>query len=135
MGAWGHLTFEDDETLDWLGDLIDADKPIAFLKECLDLEDEEELDYTAGAGAIGSAVIIDALLNGPTADLPEEAVEWLGGHEKLKVAPLVPSAIAALDGAMGEDSELNELWSENEELYPQWKAHLLAARSRLAAKS
>ena len=73
MSAWGIHTFEDDQLADWLVDLVDQEKPMAFLKECLNLEDIDELEYMACAGVLGAAVMVDGLLNGPTDDLPEEA--------------------------------------------------------------
>lgn len=104
---------------------------MAFLKECLNLEDTDELEYMACAGVLGAAVMVDGLLNGPTDDLPEEATDWLKSHKSLKVAPLIPAAIAGLDRLLDETSEINALWMENEELYPQWKSSILALQKRL----
>jgi hypothetical protein len=130
MGAWGIQPFEDDETADWLGDLIDA-TPLPFLKECLDLEGIYYLEYMHCAGVLGSAVMIDGVLHGSKGNLPEEAVEWIDEHKKLKVAPLVPAGIEGLNRLLGEDAELHELWRENEELYPQWKKLMLDLKARL----
>ena len=95
MGASGIHTFEDDETLGWLDDLIEQTKPFAFFKECLNLEDHDiaYLEYTPCAGVLGTSVMMDALLNGPTKDLPEQAIEWLDSHKSLKVEKLVPAAL------------------------------------------
>ena len=133
MGAWGIRTFEDDQNLDWLGDLIDQEKPLAFFKECLDLSeiDEDEMEYIACTGVLCTAVMIDALLNGPTGDLPEEAVAWLEENDKLKVRKLVPDAMDGLDRLLEDGSEMNDLWKENEELYPKWKQQVLDLKARL----
>jgi hypothetical protein len=131
MGAWGIHTFEDDHNADWLDALIENEQPLAFFRECLDLEGIDELEYMHGTGVLCPAVMIDALLHGPTADLPREALEWLEKHKKLKVARLLPKAIAGLDRLLDDTSEMNELWKDNEELYPQWRKRILALRRRL----
>ena len=130
MGAWGFKTFEDDSSLDWLADLADA-KPHQFLRECLDLDGIDCLEYMHCTGVLCSAVMIDGLLNGPTDDLPEEALEWLKTHKKLKVTPLVPLAIEGLDRLLEDESELNELWRENTELYRNWKKSIVDLSVRL----
>lgn len=130
MGAWGAKTFEDDHNLDWLGDLVD-EKPLPFLKECLNLDGLDYLEYMHCTGVLCSAVMIDGLLNGPADDMPEEALEWLKSNKKLKVASLVPSAIEGLERVLGDDSEMNDLWRENKKLYPKWKKSVLDLTSRL----
>jgi hypothetical protein len=132
MGAWGTGIFEDDSMLDWLFDLEDANKPVAFLAECLDIDGIDYLEYDNCAGVLGASAIIDGLLNGAPADSPESMMEWIASHKSLKVAKLVPNAIASLDAVISENSELNELWSENQELYPKWKADITALRDRIA---
>ena len=132
MGAWGTGIFEDDSTLDWFADLEDARKPLSFLAECLDITGIDYLEYDNCAGVLGAAAIIDGLLHGAPTDSPESVMEWIASNKSLNVAKLVPNAIASLDAVVGENSELNELWSENEELYPKWKADITALRTRLA---
>jgi hypothetical protein len=52
-------------------------------------------------------------------------------HRQLDTAPLIPLAIRKVDRVLAENSELNELWLENEVDYPAWKAGVLDLRSRL----
>lgn len=131
MGAWGYLTFEDDESLDWLSDLCDQDSPSSFLKECLNLKGIDYLEYQACTGVLCAAVMIDGLLNGPAKDLPEEAIQWLASHPKLRVSRLVAPAISGLERLLGGDAELHELWKENRELYPKWKMRIQSLKRRL----
>jgi hypothetical protein len=131
MGAWGTKPFEDDETLDWLDDLMEQRKPGEFLKECLDLEGIDYLEHQQCAGVLGTAVILDALVNGAREDLPDAAREWVEENRKLAVKPLVPMAIAGLDRLLADDSELHELWRENDKLYPEWKSRITRVRDRL----
>ena len=133
MGAWGIHTFEDDHNLDWLNDLLEADKPSAFLKECLDLSDidEDEMEYMPCTGVLCAAVMIDGLLHGPTDDLPEDVLVWLQQNKKLKVAKLVPNAISGLERLLQDGAEMNDLWKENKKLYPKWKKRILDLKARL----
>jgi len=41
------------------------------------------------------------------------------------------NAVHALQKVIGENSELNELWAENEELYPKWRQTILDLIERL----
>ena len=133
MGAWGIHTFEDDSNLDWLDDLVFQEKPIAFFKMCLDLKGIDYLEYMACTGVLCTAVMIDALLHGPTKDLPDDARYWLESNKKLDVTKLIPAAIAGLKRFFEADAELNELWSENKALYAKWKKPIVALQARLEA--
>ncbi len=131
MGAWGVHTFEDDTTMDWLDELLEVNEPLEFLAESLDLEEIDELEYEECAAVLAASAIIDGLLNGPNEDLPGEAVEWIEEHHELDVRPLAASAVAGLTRFFDDSSELNALWSENEELYPEWRARIDALAQRL----
>lgn len=132
MGAWGTGIFEDDSMLDWVADLEDAKRPLSFLSECLDIKGIDYLEYESCASVLGASAIIDGLLNGAPADSPVSVIEWLASNKSLKVAKLVPIAIVSLEAVISEKSELNDLWSENQELYSKWKADICALRDRLA---
>lgn len=131
MGAWGVHTFEDDTTMDWLDELFEGEEPLEFLAESLDLDGVDELEYEECAAVLAASAIIDGLLNGPNDDLPEEAVEWIEEHHELDVQPLAAGAVAGLTRFFEDSSELNNLWSENEDLYPEWRARIEALAKRL----
>ena len=133
MGAWGIQFFEDDQNLDWLQDLLDQDQPVAFFRECLDLSeiDEGEMEYMDCTGVLCTAVMIDALLNGPAESLPEDAVAWAKENQQQRVNQLVPAAIAGLDRLLEDGSEMNDLWKENTQLCSQWKRQVLDLQARL----
>ena len=136
MGTFGIHTFEDDHCLDWFGDLLDADRPTTFFKECLDLSDidEDEMEYMPCTGVLCAAVMIDGLLNGPTDDLPEDVRDWLQQNKKLKVAKLVSDAVSGLDRLLQDGSEMHDLWKENKKLYPKWKKRILDLKNRLESQ-
>lgn len=133
MGAHGINVFDEDTAADWLADLCDHDEPIEFFKECLELEDVEYLELMESAGILGTCTMIDGLINGPTPDLPDEALDWLSANKNLKMVSrdLLPKAIQGLDAILGENCEIHELWLENDEYYPAWKQSIIDLRSRL----
>lgn len=121
MGAWGYQTFEDDTTLDWVYDLIDATDPIQFLKKSLNPDDPEGyLDYDSGCGILGAAEAVHAVLIGHRYDPPDEFEQWVRAHRTLDVKSLLPDCKNGLNQVLGDSSELNELWAENEEDYLKW---------------
>jgi hypothetical protein len=130
MGTRGIHTFDDDLNLDWLIDLSDS-KPLPFLKNCLDLKGVEEMEIFACIGVLCASVIVDAILNGPTKDLPEDALAWLKTNKKLKVRPLVPAAITGLERLLEDDSEMNSEWQTEKKLYPKWKKSIVELKKRL----
>lgn len=97
MGAHGINTFDEDHAADWLADLCDQEDPKDFFRECLDLDGIEDLEMMESAGVIGTCVMIDGILHGPTSDLPEDAVDWINAHKKLAVRRFLPKAIAGQD--------------------------------------
>mgnify|MGYP001816227907 CR=1 FL=1 len=130
MGSWGLGTFEDDIACDWLEDLHDSD-PIAFFVQCLDLSDLQYVQFLACVGVVCTAEIIHALLCEPRNGLPESAHQWLGAHQGLHVLPLIPDTIAGLRRVMGPDSEMRELWEDNQELYEDWMIQISDLLKRL----
>ncbi len=133
MGTWGLGTFDDDIACDWLEDLHDSD-PIAFFTECLDLSGLDFLEFLACVGVVCTAEIFHGLLIGPRDGLPHEAHQWISDHRNLSVSPLVPAAIRGLRCVMGPDSEMHQLWEDNEDLYRDWFTQISELLTRLEAK-
>lgn len=128
MGAWDYGIFDDDTAYEF-DDAIKSDAKY-FFKTSFEMVLQGYVDYTDGYAAIVSAAFMDNLLNGTvyrtdTDDDDEANVNNFGKlNSNLKLNDLVPSAIKSLKKVIGKSSELNELWSENEELYPKWKANI-----------
>ncbi len=134
MGAWGTGFFDDDTHSDFLYNVLENDMSPESFGQYFEngIEAEEYLDYDVGAEIIVSAALIDAILNGTKLDCVTEGVdEWLVKHKDDNVQPLKAKAVQALEKVIGEDSELNELWKENEEDYPEWKGLIEQLIARL----
>ncbi len=130
MGTWGVKTFENDGASDWLWDLEESDANSALVA-ALNPEDTNYLEATDGEIILAAAEIIQAIKNRPRAGLPENALNWINAHNTLDVSSLVTKAIAMVDRVLSDNSELRELWEENEDDYPKWHAHITELRSKL----
>jgi hypothetical protein len=133
MGTWGINPFEDDYHLDWFEGLERNDKPARYLAECL-ISEGVGLDYFEEAQVLCAAIVVDGLLHGPTDDLPVHVKVWMRENEDLRIAKLVPCAIAGVDRLLA-NSETSRLWSENQTLHAQWKSRISALRDRLAGRT
>jgi hypothetical protein len=125
VGAWGFRTFEDDTTCDWIWELTDASEPLLFLKESLRIDGSEDyLEYDQGASLLAASETVYALAFGLREDPPEDFQTWVASNGSLEVSNLFPHCIEGLRRLTSQNSELNELWAENDELYPKWKANI-----------
>ncbi len=130
MGAWGYKSFDNDDACDWLDDLQDSDD-LALLADTFTAADTDYLEAPDGSCILAAAEILLALLGRGRA-LPEEAQEWVDSHAELNAALLKPAALTALEMLLGENSELDELWSESDE-HALWRADVQEMMDRLAA--
>lgn len=130
MGAWGHGTFQNDDALDLLDDLVDGGDE-RMLRDALDgalSTAAEPLEATDASSALAAAEMVAALRGRPAADLPDEAVDWARGRP----APsddLVARARQAVAAVLA-DSELRDLWLETDEL-AMWQGSVEELRERL----
>jgi hypothetical protein len=130
MGAWGVGTFENDDALDWLGDLT-ATADLAVLAETLDaiVSSTGYLDAPACSAALAAAEVVAALRGQAGGDAPEEIAAFILGKPQPDAA-LVSAARSAV-ARIAQNSELLELWTEGDDL-ASWQASLADLTRRLA---
>lgn len=137
MGAWGTGPFEDDGALDFVWSIEDAGNPKGIINTALEIAiDSEYLGVDDANAAIISAVYIDHQLNGTTfspsqIDEPYPVDTFSERHPDLELSDLRQKAIEALTIVLGEQSELNELWTENGEDYEEWRSGIEVLIERL----
>jgi hypothetical protein len=132
MGAWGVESFENDDALDWLADLEQADDE-QFLVETLTAAIEEAgyLEVGVASNAIAAAEVVATLAGRPAPNLPKVAVAWAATHAVPDPGSLVALALGALD-RIERKSELASLWVEG---YAElWLAAVAELRTRLGAE-
>lgn len=131
MGAWGSGSFENDDALDWIGDLREGDSwlPVEQAFAALIADGVEYREAPDCSAAIAAAEILAAAFGLPGDDLPDSARVWLKRMAKPH-AGLCAVAIEAIDAIL-DDSELKDLWEESDS-YEEWVADVHALRARLA---
>jgi hypothetical protein len=137
MGAWGHKTFEDDTALDLLDEWVNSDDPLPLMEHAIQQAlAADYLEYDQGhVIAVAAAIIIHKVQGGDTEFEDDEMVDgvgvWLETLDVARLKAMVPDVIQGLDLLVGDNSELSELWAENEELYPKWRQIHLDMKDRL----
>lgn len=137
MGAWGHEPFSNDDAMDWLNEMLDAedDEPlIEALGEVAGAEPGEYLDADLGSIALAAAALVAALGGYDDGHLPEDLTEWIDDQDEevvqelhAKHAPVARAAVARVR----VDSELAELWEESDDAQA-WHKSVDALEAALA---
>ncbi|HZE98766.1 MAG TPA: DUF4259 domain-containing protein [Planctomycetota bacterium] len=113
MGAWGPGNFQNDDALDWVGDLTDAKDGWAVIRATLaDVIDAEYAEAPECCNALAAAECIALCRKKPPASASPDAVSWSaahGGELKDMDRSLALQAVQRIR----KDSELKELWEES----------------------
>jgi hypothetical protein len=130
MGTWGINPFENDDAMDWLGELQEKGD-LAFLAASLSPEEiEGYLEAPDGVCILCASEIIAAAVTGESENLPAEALSWLQEHD-LDLLSLVPLARTKVARVLADRSEISELWEENPEDFPAWRDSVVRLQARL----
>jgi len=127
MGAWGHGYFEDDSALDFMADVEDSDDPKQVIRRAFETASQAEyLESDEGCAVIVGATYVDGQINGtkfsPAGDHePFDVDTFTKRNPGVDLSDLRTLAVEALNKVLADNSELNELWAENDEDYPVWK--------------
>lgn len=135
MGAWGYGIFDDDTAYDYVDEIDNSDNPKEIFKKAFkNAIDADYLEYDDCHAVTVSASYIDSILNGtrPRVDTEDENYfQFIENNKNLDVTDLKTDAVKALEKVISDNSELNELWAANEELYPKWKGNIEELIKRL----
>ncbi|MFB7913941.1 DUF4259 domain-containing protein [Streptomyces sp. NPDC056061] len=129
MGTWDTGHFDNDTAADFSGRLDDTPESEreTVIRTVLEFAlTEGFLDSDEAAEAVAAAALIASQCPGG------EAVTTAYGPDKplpVLAAELRPLAVKALDAVLGDDSELRELWEDNEE----WTSGIARLREVLVA--
>ena len=131
MGAFGAGTFDNDDALDFLEELVESDGSgtlIAALDEALAAD---YLEMPEASAALVAAEAVAAKNLRPVGDLPPDLAAWAQRSRFLLTEPLLSKAIEAVS-RVGSDSELNDEWSVSD-APDEWHAVLSDLKERLDA--
>lgn len=130
MGAWGPESFANDDALDWIAELEQAEDT-GLLEDTLSaaIDEADYLEVDAAGRAVAAAEVVAALAGLPGNHLPEEVTAWVRAHRRDVHNDLIALALRSLD-RVRRDSELAELWAEGGT--PEWDTVIVELRSRLS---
>jgi hypothetical protein len=134
MGAWGPGAFQNDQALDWLGEVESEDDSTLVddaLGTVVGAADGDYLDADDCSVAIAAAELVAAMGGQPSPRLPDGIKDWCDEQEEPD-PEMVSDALAALT-RIREASELVELWTEGGELNQRWVSGLEDLARRLGA--
>ena len=142
MGAWAEGILDDDTALDILDELKELPDPRTRMQQAFDQAVQDgQVEYDDGHAALVSAALIAHVAAGHDLDglddlgeQDEDTASWIGGLRQLDFSSLKGAAAAACDKVIHGDSELRELWAENEELFPAWTAQGEAIIAALSSR-
>jgi len=133
MGAWNYAVFDDDTAYDALDDLKVSSNIAADIEKYFDIViGAKYIGYDEGHYALVSAAVIDSVINETQYRCDDETYfQWIETLKRFDFAPLRQKAIVAIDAVLSDNSELKELWEENEELYSAWRDDKISIQERL----
>ena len=124
MGAWGMGVFDDDTSCDLIDEAMEGEVA-SLIENASAHKDSDYLEYEECHEVLVSGAILDSILNGTKyGDAVEGFDEWVSKQPKALVASFKAQILEALNIIVSDKSELNELWQENEDDYPRWKANV-----------
>jgi len=132
MGAWGAGVFENDDAMDFVFELTEADgwKLVRrTLRECLE---EGYTDASQASMSLAAAEAVAAAKGHPLPQLPTELASWVAQHREDLPAGLEDRAREAVEKILDdEESELKQLWAEEDGT--AWTAAIDDLINRLSA--
>jgi hypothetical protein len=149
MGAWGTGSFQNDESLDYIENVLEAPDKGRNTKTLFvigplvvaagDEGDQDDIDSDVATDSIAAAEIVAAANGKPSAELtgategPLHAIMmWASstGAEELRTSK-VRSLAAQAVRRVRDGGELAELWTQDGEVDPAWRAGLDDLLARL----
>jgi hypothetical protein len=132
MGIWGPGGFENDDAMEWFGEL-ERRPDTSVLKDALETVEEEDdedefVEASESCVGIAAAEIVAALRGKPAASLPEKIATWVKGRPAPS-SGLIKRARRAIE-IIYRNSELAELWEEAGKA-AQWKSEMKSLMGRL----
>jgi len=124
MGAWGMGIFDDDTSCDLIDEAMESDAK-SFVEKVVNHKGSDYLEYYECQEVLVSGAILDAILNATKyGDDVEGFDDWISTQNSEFIATVKNDILSGLKIVISDKSELNELWQENKEDYPVWKANI-----------
>lgn len=132
MGTWGAGIYDNDDAADWAAEV--AEDGLMAVRSALGVALESEyIESPEGACALAAADVVARLKSGGGEQTPycEAVVEWVAANPGSPSDELLDMARRAITRVKGDDSELAELWSEDDDGHAEWLAMIAEVEQRL----
>lgn len=130
MGTWGFGSFENDDALDWVDELV-VSRGVGLLEQTFNAVIQGDyVEADVAASAVAAADVVTGLLGAPGQDFPESVLAWLDRNATTPSQALVDQAIAVVGRIQSPTCELLDLWEASGEL-DSWRAVLSSLVERL----
>lgn len=110
MGAWAETSFGNDDALDFVDSLKDANQVFDLISDLSNRDDYIEADEASIA--IAACDVLAAMIGRAAADMPE--IDAIKGRDPASVETKVLKSANSLIQRVRTDSELVELWEEDD---------------------
>ena len=132
-GAWGIGSFENDDASDWVWELEESSGPTVIDSALRNVAmSSGYIDAPSASCAIAAAEVLAAMIDKPSASIPDEVANWVEGQSFEPSTALLDMARVALANVLDENrSELAQLWSETGPDYENWKKTVAALTEKL----
>lgn len=138
MGTWGTGYFEDDAALDFMIDIEQSNDPKRMLAKAFDSAIKSDyIESDEGSAVIVAAAYVDRQVNGTkftteSDGAPLDIDTFPDRHPDQNFLDLKVKAVSALARILGDNSEINEVWAENDEEYSTWREGIQQLIGRLS---
>ncbi len=133
MGCWGVGNFQNDDALDWLGDLQDG-LGFGAVERVLNARlNVAYIEAPDASESLAASEVVAALLGRPSGDLPVDVARWVSENRGQDASTYRETALHNVRAILSGNSELRDRWKENEADYPFWKATQESLIARLEA--
>lgn len=125
LGAWGTGLFDDDIACDVIETAIHKDQSIDILiAKALPALHHDTISCGKGYEIIAACAMSHALLNKVSYREIDDLDAWLAKQNKAVVLLHKQKLVKTLQRVLSDQSDLNELWSENKQDYPAWRSNI-----------
>jgi internalin A len=129
MGTWGHNSFENDWSLDWIDGLLKSKSKTPVQQAIKNATRRLGPDADVSVAAVAAAEVVAYSRGHGPRDFPDNGMMWVDERGFIASDVLASDAISALENILAE-SELAELWKETSDR--DWKRSVKALLKRLS---
>ncbi len=131
VGAWGTGTFENDDALDFAAQIAGSEDGADLLRRQLELAGAPgALDAPASEASLVAAEMVAAARGAPDPGMPPALARWVQKEAPALGEDDVRLALAACERVLA-DSELGQLWAEDDAQLAAWTAAVTGLIERL----